>query len=478
MHPGGTFTLGDVERIFKETNRDKDKAKLFQRVLDINKRLGVNIKVSAESPKKRSGEADIYRNIDLYIDGLTKTKAPDYAAPTIMLHEMIHEVTMGAINLVKKGKAEGILTPKQIEGVKTILEIYDKVKDDKERFKEEPYGLSDAYELTAQMADSRQRKAMDLSIWDKVVNAAHEFARKGDRSILQRLKDAWKKLFEVSEKDKMDNAINDIMDDFNETIDDISMNDIEQDGFAYKVTDKDELDRLNKEKTFRMYSGMQEVDGKLYSPMAAIIDGKRTDATEIGAWMGADERPDLVKNGKFQLVKTDKNPGAGEGPVPAAYNPYMHTSTSVMNDQFSGAYARGNIKVVEWEIPESEKTSGYHAEGAKNSVGLVPWTSGTVNSLLPKNRQRSVMLSRWRKAVRILPDEEVAEKIADQLRGTGLAIPWNVVTPNQLRELVKLGVPITTVEQGRQNPETKEKFLKQMAELEQEFPQAKFVNVK
>ena len=478
LQPGGTFTLGDVERIFKETNRDKEKAKLFQRVLDINKRLGVNIKVSAESPKKRSGEADTYRNIDLYIDGLTKTKAPDYAAPTVMLHEMIHEVTMGAINLVKKGKAEGMLTPKQIEGVKTILEIYDKVKGDKERFKEEPYGLSDAYELTAQMADSRQRKAMDLSIWDKVLNAAHEFARKGDRSILQRVKDAIKKLFEVSEKDKMDKAINDIMDDFNETIDDISMNEIEQDGFAYKVTDKDELDRLNKEKTFRMYSGMQEVDGKLYSPMAAIIDGKRTDATEIGAWMGADERPDLVKNGKFQLVKTDKNPGAGEGPVPAAYNPYMHTSTSVMNDQFSGAYARGNIKVVEWEIPESEKTSGYHAEGAKNSVGLVPWTSGTVNSLLPKDRQRSVMLSRWRKAVRILPDEEVAEKIADQLRGTGLAIPWNVVTPNQLRELVKLGVPITTVEQGRQNPETKEKFLKQMAELEQEFPQAKFVNVK
>lgn len=478
LQPGGAFTLGAVERIFKETNRDKAKAELFQKALDINKRLGVTFKVSEENPNKASGEADINRNIDLYIDGLTKTKAPSNSAPNVMLHEMIHEATMGAINLVKKGKAEGMLTPKQIEGVKTILEIYDRVKGDKERFKEEPYGLTDAYELTAQMADSRQRKAMDLSIWDRVMNAAHEFARRGDRSILQRVKDAIKKLFEVSDKDKMDKAINDIMDDFNEKIDDIAMNDIEENGYAYRVTDKDELDRLNKEKTFRMYSGMQEVDGKLYSPMAAIIDGKRTDATEIGAWMGADERPDLVKNGKFQLVKTDKKPRAGEGPVPAAYNPYMHTSTSVMNDQFSGAYARGNIKVVEWEIPESEKTSGYHAKGAKNSVGLVPWTSGTVNSLLPKDRQRSVMLSRWRKAVRILPDEEVAEKIADQLRGTGLAIPWNVVTPNQLRELVKLGVPITTVEQGRQNPETKEKFLKQMAELEQEFPQAKFVNVK
>lgn len=478
LQPGGTFTLEAAERIFKETNRDKAKAELFQRVLDINKRLGVTFKVSEESSKKRSGAADIYRNIDLYIDGLTKTKAPDYAAPTVILHEMIHEATMGAINLVKKGKAEGVLTPKQIEGVKTILEIYDRVKNDKERFKEEPYGLTDAYELTAQMADSRQRKAMDLSIWDKVLNAAHEFARKGDRSILQRVKDAIKKLFEVSEKDKMDKAINDIMDDFNETIDDISMNDIEQNKFGYKVTDKDELDRLDKEKTFRMYSGMQEVDGKLYSPMAAIIDGKRTDATEIGAWMGADERPDLVKNGKFTLVKTDKNKGVGEGDVPAAYNPYMHTSTSMMNDQFTGAYARGNIKVVEWEIPESEKTSGYHAEGAKDAVGLVPWHSGSVNSLLPKDRQRQVMLSRWRKAVRVVPDSEVAESIAEQLKGTGLAIPWNVVTPNQVRELAKLGVPITTVESGRQAPETKEKFLQQMAELEQEFPQAKFVDVK
>mgnify|MGYP002764911451 CR=1 FL=1 len=478
LQPGGTFTLEAAERIFKETNRDKAKAELFQRVLDINKRLGVTFKVSEESSKKRSGAADIYRNIDLYIDGLTKTKAPDYAAPTVILHEMIHEATMGAINLVKKGKAEGVLTPKQIEGVKTILEIYDRVKNDKERFKEEPYGLTDAYELTAQMADSRQRKAMDLSIWDKVLNAAHEFARKGDRSILQRVKDAIKKLFEVSEKDKMDKAISDIMDDFNETIDDISMNEIEQDGFAYKVTDKDELDRLDKEKTFRMYSGMQEVDGKLYSPMAAIIDGKRTDATEIGAWMGADERPDLVKNGKFTLVKTDKNKGVGEGDVPAAYNPYMHTSTSMMNDQFTGAYARGNIKVVEWEIPESEKTSGYRAEGAKDAVGLVPWHSGSVNSLLPKDRQRQVMLSRWRKAVRVVPDSEVAESIAEQLKGTGLAIPWNVVTPNQVRELAKLGVPITTVESGRQAPETKEKFLQQMADLEQEFPQAKFVNVK
>lgn len=485
LRRGAKASFADISRLFEATNQAKEEGtrRLFEKARDIAKRLGVEFGGMDEGDERGNvGEATPERNINLFIDTLSRTYTnPKEAAHTI-LHELIHQATMGAIHLVKDGKAEGMLTPKQIEAVKTVIDIYNKVKADGrivwEEGKRRNYGGKDEYEFAAEMAGGKQRKILGLSLGERIMNAVNELRNRGDNSLWQAVKNAWHKLFEISDKSKMDKALNDIMDDFNENIDDIAMNDIEENGYAYRVTDKDELDRLNKEKTFRMYSGMQEVDGKLYSPMAAIIDGKRTDATEIGAWMGADERPDLVKNGKFQLVKTDKNPGAGEGPVPAAYNPYMHTSTSVMNDQFSGAYARGNIKVVEWEIPESEKTSGYHAEGAKNSVGLVPWTSGTVNSLLPKDRQRSVMLSRWRKAVRILPDEEVAEKIADQLRGTGLAIPWNVVTPSQLRELVKLGVPITTVEQGRQNPETKEKFLKQMAELEQEFPQAKFVNVK
>ena len=482
LRQGDVLSPIQIEKCFKtilaKQGESEEIERLFNKAIDICKRIGLRFNVLGESKNGSLGYSTTDREVGFNIDDLSKTRISSKELPVTILHEILHQITLGSIDLVKRGKAGGILTPKQIEAVNSILDIYNKVKDNRKQFEKNTYGLTDEYEFAAQMADPRQRKALDLDIWDRIKNAAKELANKGDRSLWQTFKDAIKRLFEISDKDKMDEALNTIMGDFNETLDDIALNDIEENGFAYKVTDKDELDRLNKEKTFRMYSGMQEVDGKLYSPMAAIIDGKRTDATEIGAWMVADERPDLVKNGKFQLVKTDKNPGAGEGPVPAAYNPYMHTSTSVMNDQFSGAYARGNIKVVEWEIPESEKTSGYHAEGAKNSVGLVPWTSGTVNSLLPKDRQRSVMLSRWRKAVRILPDEEVAEKIADQLRGTGLAIPWNVVTPNQLRELVKLGVPITTVEQGRQNPETKEKFLQQMAELEQEFPQAKFVNVK
>ena len=309
---------------------------------------------------------------------------------------------------------------------------------------------------------------------------------KGDaKSALQRVKEAierfWKTTADMlhihytSAEEIADRVMKDLLDG----VDPRKMGEPHEGGYnLHKVTDKEELEKLDKEKTFRMYSSMQEVDGKLYSPMAAIIGGKRSDAAEIGAWMKADEHPELVKDGKFTLVKTDGKKGLGEGDVGAAYNPYMHTSSSMMNDQFTGAYARGNIKVVEWEVPESEKTSGYHAEGAKNSVGIVPWHSGSVNGLLPKERQRSVMLSKYRKGVRVVPDSEVAEKIANQLRGTGLAIPWNVVTPNQLEELAKIGVPITTEESGTQAKETKAKFEAQKAELEEKYPQAHFVNVK
>ena len=232
LRPGNEISLEDIEKLFKRTNRSKETESLYEKTVDIIKRLGVDFNISEESPEKSSGEATIYRDINLFIDGLVKTKSPAGSTAQTILHEMLHQATMGSINLVKKGKANGILTPKQIEAVNTILDIYNKVKDDKERFKENTYGLKSEYELAAQMADPRQRKAMDLSIWDRVVNAAHEFARKGDRTILDRLKDAVKKLFEISDKDKMDKAIKDIIDDFNEKIDDISMNDIEETDFG------------------------------------------------------------------------------------------------------------------------------------------------------------------------------------------------------------------------------------------------------
>lgn len=470
LEEGDWASKEQVERIFNDYNSDADVKKIFDRIEGLVDVLGTKLK--GEAYKKVNTEGYYYHPKNYILidtDFLSSIQFGKQELASTICHEMLHVVTSDIINLYRKGYGD-LLTESQRKAAKEVVDLYDEIKSyfDKHIGGTEPYSLTNPAEMITELANPEWRKI-----------AAQIPAQKG---WFRRAFNAIKKMlgFHVdttTDLDRLDKALENVIRnlDYGVFQKGAELND---EIVNRKVTDPDELDRLNKEKTFRMYSGMQEVDGKLYSPMAAIIDGKRTDATEIGAWMGADERPDLVKNGKFNLVKTDKNKGIGERDILAAYNPYMHTSTSMMNDQFTSAYARGNIKVVEWEVPESEKTSGYHAEGAKDAVGLVPWHSGSVNSLLPKDRQRQVMLSRWRKAVRVVPDSEVAESIAEQLKGTGLAIPWNVVTPNQVRELAKLGVPITTVESGRQSPETKEKFLKQMDELEQEFPQAKFVNVK
>ncbi len=214
--------------------------------------------------------------------------------------------------------------------------------------------------------------------------------------------------------------------------------------FSLRVTDKDTLDYLDNQKTIKTYKTMQLVDGNLYPPMAARVDGKYEDASELGAWEMAVERPDLVKDGKFKLDK-----GKGQGNVIAAYNPYMHSSNLVINDQFSGAYTRDNLVTVECEVPVSEDASGYHAEGAKDSTGWHSWHTGTVAGQVRKAKgiERKVFLSRWIKPVRILSDAEVAGMYKELLGGTDIAVPDNVVTPGLLAELKKAGVPIS--ESGR-----------------------------
>lgn len=215
--------------------------------------------------------------------------------------------------------------------------------------------------------------------------------------------------------------------------------------YSSRVTDKDTLSFLDNQETITTYKTMQIVDGRLYPPMAARIDGKHEDYSVLGVWEQATEHPELIKgNGKFKLDK-----GKGQGSIDAAYNPYMHSSNLVINDQFTGAYTRDNLVTVECEVPASELTSGYHAQYAKDSVGWHAWHTGTVAGAIRKAKgiERQVFLSRWIKPVRIVTDAEVASMYRDLLDGTDIAVPDNVVTPSLLSELKKTGVTIS--ESGR-----------------------------
>lgn len=227
--------------------------------------------------------------------------------------------------------------------------------------------------------------------------------------------------------------------------------------FSVRVTDSDTLDFLDNQETVTTYKTMQVVDGKLYPPMAAVVAGKYEDASKLGAWEQATERPDLIKLDSKGKPQFNLNKGKGKGSLNAAYNPYMHSSNLVLNDQFSGAYDRPNLVTVECEVPVSELTSGYHAQYAKDSVGWHAWHTGTVAGALRRKTgiERQVLLSRWIKPVRIVPEAEVAQMYKELLDGTGIAVPDNVVPPALLTELKKAGVEIAV--SGRV-PDNAEKY--------------------
>lgn len=211
------------------------------------------------------------------------------------------------------------------------------------------------------------------------------------------------------------------------------------------VKDPDTIKKLDKEDTVKVYRAMQVgEDGKLYPPMAAKVKGKFVEPIELGKWEQADERPELADDkGMFTL-----NKGNGKS-LKAAYNPYIHTSRTPLNDQFSEAQNRPNIVTVEVEVPKSELASGYKADKAKDAVGEVEWKAGIIQGQL--TGKRKVVLSRWDKPVRIVPDSEVADVIVNNMfKGKNITMPSNVVTPSLRKELEKRGVPfVETDNRGR-----------------------------
>lgn len=265
-----------------------------------------------------------------------------------------------------------------------------------------------------------------------------------------------------------------------------------------RVRDEKEIERLEKEPKVEAYHAMQMLtmaDGKkyLFPPMAAVQGGEyvegipvNEDGTITPMWERADEHPELsfmyTKGIKGKRVPADADVERRDGKLyfdgneisgevnedgvwepnwyfelkkgskgdkgkkltdlgKVAYDPYQHSGINPVNDQFTTAYDRSHLVIVKVAIPESEAegTSGYRAENAKLAVGTHPWKGG----VLKTNEPRQVILSRWDKPLEIVSDHDVAVEWKKVLDENGLTeVPFNVVTPAQREELVKLGVKI------------------------------------
>ena len=210
------------------------------------------------------------------------------------------------------------------------------------------------------------------------------------------------------------------------------------------VQDPALLDRLNNEETISVYQSAVKIGDNYYPPMATLTEEdengrpKLGQPVQFGTWLESEEHPErIAKSGRYK----GRYPLREKGKTTwVSYNPYLHTTASPLNDQFTAAHKKPLV-VLEVRVPKSELAGTYHAEGAQDSTGEKPWHKGPVSAALAKlGKDRKVILTRWAQPVREVPAEEIADKVADMLDGTRIAIPINVVTPDLRDALAERGV--------------------------------------
>ena len=455
-----------IEKIFNDFNTDKNLKVLFDRIKEQVNDLGIYFGEFYGEEEGTDGfyRHDSFNDIRLNIDGLLTAARTRQDFASVILHEMLHPLTSDIIAMYQKGHADK-LTKSQAEAAKNVVDIYDRLKTlYKEKGWKEPYALTNPREMMTELANPSWREALQgfeegRSIWRKVLDSIRKFfGFAPTRPGLSDLNKALDNVLNNFGKDQFDFATRHPRELF------------VKEPQGHKVTDPEEIKRLEEEPKIKVYRAMQVIDGKLYPPMAASVGGKLVEANELGQWIRADENPDLAipdidpktgeqkvdkKTGelkwKFKLDKGGRDAtGKKATDINAAYNPYWHMSRSPLNDQFKSAWIRPNIVVVECETPVSELSSGYKAERAKDAVGEVDWKSGSVSGEVFKQtgRARKVILSRWCKPVRVLDDAEVAQNAKEFVGDANVEIPENVLTPKQRIAFEEAGFKIGAPEKG------------------------------
>lgn len=453
-----------IEKVFEDYNSDKNIKKLYELVKEQIKNLDVKF---AEVYGGENGTVGYYdhgwNSIRINFEELCAHGSTNQDLASTILHEMLHPLTSDIIAMYQKGYADK-LTPSQIDAAKEAIDIYNELKQmQKDGKLSNHYGLTNPREMITELATPKWRKALSeipngKHWWNRIINTVAKFFGVNKFNKLGELTDTLDKLLSNFGKEQFDFASRHQKELFDE------------ENQGKKVTDPEEIKRLEEEPKIKVYRAMQVIDGKLYPPMAASVGGKLVEANELGQWIRANENPDLAipdidpKTGKQKVdkktgelkwkFKLDKGGRDATGKkatdINAAYNPYWHMSRSPLNDQFKSAWIRPNIVVVECETPVSELTSGYKAEKAKDAVGEVDWKSGSVSGEVFKQtgRARKVILSRWCKPVRVLDDAEVAQRAKEFVGEAKVEIPENVLTPKQRIAFEEAGFKIGAPEKG------------------------------
>lgn len=284
LEEGDWASKEQVERIFNDYNSDADVKKIFDRIVGIVDVLGTKLKSEAYTKVNVEGYYYHPKNYILIdTDYLSSIQFGKQELASTICHEMLHVATSDIINLYRKGYGD-LLNDNQRKAAKEVVDLYDKINSYFERHFEgaKPYALTNPAEMITELANPTWRRI-----------AAQMPAAKGwFRKIVAAVRNMLGFPPKVSALDRLDKALENVIRnlDYGVFQKGAELND---EIVNKKVTDPEEQERLNKEKTFNyptlsVESHIEEVAQKtggkvkMVSSVDEITNKAAKDAIEEG----------------------------------------------------------------------------------------------------------------------------------------------------------------------------------------------------
>ena len=155
--------ISKARQVFDRHNTDPENAALMQRAADLAQSVGVKLIFTDRLPDGAGGAYDRIGIVKLPVDFLTEDFGRRYSRN--ILHEVIHSVTVYALETPERDLPEGLR-----KGARALKEIYAELRDDPD-FKGE-YGSKTALEMTAELSNPLFRaKLKAKKLWHRVVDS-------------------------------------------------------------------------------------------------------------------------------------------------------------------------------------------------------------------------------------------------------------------------------------------------------------------